>query len=298
MNKRLLGLSGLEVSEIAFGCMSLRGEQTANIELLHKAHELGINFFDTADLYDKGENEITVGKAFKDRRDQVIIATKVGNQWRPDGSGWDWNPSKSYILSAVEASLKRLQTDYIDLYQLHGGTIEDPIDETIEAFELLKERGLIRQYGISSIRQNVVREYIQRSNITSVMTQYSLLDRRPEAYILPALEEAGIGVVVRGAVSKGLLAGKPATEYLGHSEATVEETYKRLQYFSQDSMKPSQLALRYALGGPAITTIAAGASNFQQLSENAAAGSLPSLDPTVRNMLSELVPTKTYQQHL
>lgn len=298
MNKRLLGHSGLEVSEISFGCMSLRGDQKSNIELLHKAQELGINFFDTADLYDKGENEITVGKAFKDRRDKVIIATKVGNQLRPDGSGWDWNPSKSYILSAVEASLKRLQTDYIDLYQLHGGTIDDPIDETIEAFELLKERGLIRHYGISSIRQNVVREYIQRSNITSVMTQYSLLDRRPETYILPALAEAGVGVVVRGAVAKGLLAGKPATEYLGHTEKEVENAQNRLKYFAQDSMKASQLALRYALAGPAVATIAAGASNLQQLSENATAGNFPSLDPTVRKMLAELVPAKTYQQHL
>jgi aryl-alcohol dehydrogenase-like predicted oxidoreductase len=87
---------------------------------------------------------------------KVIIATKVGNQWRADGSGWDWNPNKDYIISAVEQSLKRLQTDYIDLYQLHGGTMEDPIDETIEAFEQLQKQGKIRYYGISSIRPTVI----------------------------------------------------------------------------------------------------------------------------------------------
>src|ERR1035437_7075729 len=81
----------------------------------------GINYFDTADLYDKGLNEINIGNALKAKRDQIIIATKVGNQWRSDGTGWDWNPRKDYILKAVEQSLQRLQTNYIDLYQLHGG---------------------------------------------------------------------------------------------------------------------------------------------------------------------------------
>ena len=91
-------------------------------------------FFDTADLYDKGVNEEIVGEVLKEKRQDVIIATKVGNQWRDDGSGWEWNPTKSYIKSAVHQSLRRLQTDYIDLYQLHGGTIDDPMDETIQAF--------------------------------------------------------------------------------------------------------------------------------------------------------------------
>ncbi|GAB3815736.1 hypothetical protein GCM10028895_10220 [Pontibacter rugosus] len=118
MKYNLLGKSDLKLSEVSFGCMSLGADQTANAKLLHSALDEGINFFDTADLYDKGENEVMVGKAFCGMREQVVISTKVGNQWRSDGSGWDWNPSKSYILSAVDASLKRLRTDYIDLYQL------------------------------------------------------------------------------------------------------------------------------------------------------------------------------------
>src|SRR5687767_13798144 len=104
-----LGNSGLNISCIGFGCMSLRPGQEDATGLLHRALEGGINFFDTADLYDKGANESLVGKALKHRRGEVILATKVGNRWRADGSGWDWNPRPEYILSAVEASLKRLQ---------------------------------------------------------------------------------------------------------------------------------------------------------------------------------------------
>ena len=150
-----LGTSDLNVSEVSFGCMSLGSDDAANAQLLHRAHDEGINYFDTADIYNKGQNEITVGKALAGRRDKVIIATKAGNVWRADGSGLDWNPSKDHILRSATQSLKRLRTDYIDLYQLHGGTINDPIDETIEAFEMLVSQGKIRYYGISSIRPNV-----------------------------------------------------------------------------------------------------------------------------------------------
>ena len=180
MEYRKLGKSDLNISVIGFGCMSLKDNQQQNETIIHEALEYGINYFDTADLYDKGMNEVSVGKALKSKRAKAILATKVGNQWRSDGSRWDWNPNKKYILAAVEESLKRLQTDYIDVYQLHGGTIDDPVDETIEAFELLQKQGKIRWYGISSIRPNVIREYVQRSNIVSVMMQYSLLDRRAE----------------------------------------------------------------------------------------------------------------------
>ena len=154
-----LGSSTLQVSRIAFGCMSLQ-QEPGSIDVLQRAVALGINYFDTADLYDKGVNETLVGTALKGVRDKVVIATKVGNVWRPDGSGWDWNPSKQHILKSVDESLKRLQTDYIDLYQLHGGTLQDPIDESIEAFEQLVQQGKIRYYGISSIRPNVIREWI------------------------------------------------------------------------------------------------------------------------------------------
>lgn len=128
MHYNQLGKSNIKISEVSFGCMSLKGSKKENIQLIHQAIEHGINYFDTADLYDAGENEKVVGEALKGLRQDVVLATKVGNELRADGSGWDWNPRKSYILKAVDKSLKRLKTDYIDLYQLHGGTLDDPID--------------------------------------------------------------------------------------------------------------------------------------------------------------------------
>ncbi|MET1055168.1 MAG: aldo/keto reductase, partial [Pedobacter sp.] len=198
MQYSIIGKSDLRISRVGFGCMSLTGSTRENEQIVQRALELGINFFDTADLYEKGENEKKIGDLLRSQRDQVVIATKAGNQWRADGTGWDWNPSKKHIIAAAEESLKRLQTDYIDLYQLHGGTIDDPIDETIEAFEQLKQHGKIRFYGISSIRPNVIREYVKKSGIVSVMMQYSLLDRRPEEECFGLLEEHNITVLSRG----------------------------------------------------------------------------------------------------
>src|SRR4051812_12559937 len=124
MEYRFLGKSDLKISRQGFGCMSLDPGNPLSIEILHSAVDGGMNYFDTADLYQNGQNEMMLGRAFYGKRDKIILATKVGNQMRNDGSGWDWNPSRKYILSAIDKSLERLQTDYIDLYQLHGGTLE------------------------------------------------------------------------------------------------------------------------------------------------------------------------------
>ncbi|RMG66581.1 MAG: aldo/keto reductase [Bacteroidetes bacterium] len=294
MQYRPLGPSGLSVSEISFGCMSLGEDHAQNARLLHEAYDLGINLFDTADLYQRGFNEESVGRAFAGRRDQVLIATKVGNQWRPDGTGWDWNPRKAYILRAVEDSLRRLRTDYIDLYQLHGGTLDDPIDETIEAFEQLKAAGKIRHYGISSIRPNVVQTWLRRAGLVSVMSQYSLLDRRPEEQIMPMLAEAGIGLLVRGGVAKGLLAGKPAAGYLEHEAPAVARVQGALATLGGD---PAAWALRYALDAPAVATVVAGIRTGAQLRANVAASQLPPLTPVQRQQLDDVIPPLVYTQH-
>jgi len=245
--------------------MSLKNDDNENARIIHHAIDNGINFFDTADLYDKGGNETTVGKAIKQKRSHVILATKVGNQWRADGSGWDWNPRKAYILDAFYKSLERLQTDYIDLYQLHGGTIDDPIDETIEAFEILKQQGKIRQYGISSIRPNVIREYIKRSSITSVMMQYSLLDRRPEESCLDLLKENKIGVLARGSLAQGLLVDKPAKEYLGHPAEAVSKAAAAIHSISTTERTPAQTAIGFVLQHPAVTSAVVGIRTMEQL---------------------------------
>lgn len=287
----------MRISRIAFGCMSLGDEDAANEKIVHRALDLGVNFFDTADLYAKGMNELSVGKALKPYRDKVYIATKVGNQWRADGSGWDWNPRKEYILAQAEKSLQRLNLDYIDLYQLHGGTIDDPIDESIEAFELLKQQGKIRHYGISSIRPNVIREYIKRSNIVSVMMQYSLLDRRPEETCLSLLQENNIGVLARGAVAQGLLVDKPSKPYLNYSSQEVEKAADAVKERSNNQRNTAQTALRYVLHHPAISSAVAGIRTIQQLEEAVAVFNTPLLTPNDLSALQQAVVANKYEQH-
>lgn len=277
--------------------MSLEEDFENSQDLLHKAIDAGINLFDTADLYQKGLNEEMVGRALKEKRKDVVIASKGGNEWRSDGSGWNWNPRKEYILAAAEKSLQRLQTDYIDLYQLHGGTLDDPIDETIEAFELLKQQGKIRYYGISSIRPNVIREYIKRSNIVSVMMQYSLLDRRPEEECLGLLQQQGIGVLARGSLAKGLLAGKPVTGYLEHSKEAVEKAVDAVNQVSSNRRLPSQAAIRFVLQHPAVTATVAGIRTGPQLADAAATFTTPPLTGHELNLLKEAIIPNFYESH-
>lgn len=282
MNYSFLGSSDLNISHIGLGCMSLPVDEVQGLALLHRAMDLGINFLDTADIYQHGKNEVIVGKAIRDRRVKIILASKVGNVNRADGRSLDWNPSKEHILSGIEASLKRLNTDYIDLYQLHGGTIQDNIDETIEAFEQLKQQGKIRHYGISSIRPNVIREYIQRSSIVSVMMQYSLLDRRPEEECLDLIYQNNIGVLARGSVAQGLLIGKPSKTYLALDERQVRKSTDAVSSLSGNLRTCAQTSIRYVLRHPAVTSAVVGASTIQQLED--AAGTMFSPELTVEEM--------------
>ncbi|PSR54594.1 oxidoreductase [Adhaeribacter arboris] len=298
MHYKVLGKSDLQVSTVSFGCMSLPAANPAeSIQLLNQAFTNGITYFDTADLYDKGENEKLVGQAFRENRQQVIIATKVGNQWRSDGSGWDWNPRKDYILKAVESSLQRLQTDYIDLYQLHGGTLDDPIDETIEAFERLQQQGKIRYYGISSIRPNVIREYVKRSNIVSVMMQYSLLDRRPEETVLDLLKESQIGVLARGSLAQGLLTGKPPKVYLNYSEKEVEKAAQAIQNLVKENLSPATMAVQYVLHPPAVVSAVLGIRTLPQLQEALHIPNAEALSENNIHFLQESIRPLLYEQH-
>jgi len=297
MNYRKLGKSDLFVSEIGFGCMSLGEMDEANSRLLNEAFDKGINFFDTADLYQKGLNEATVGKALKEKRKELVIATKVGNQWREDGIAWDWNPSKAYIFSAVEKSLQRLQTDYIDLYQLHGGTLEDPIDETIEAFELLKQQGKIRYYGISSIRPNVIREWVKRSNIVSVMMQYSLLDRRPEEACLDLLLKTKIGVLARGTLAKGLLIDKPAEAYLDYNAVEVANAAAIIAMLVESDFNKTAIALGYVLNHPGISSAITGIRTIDQLENIIDASTKTYIDRMRFENLQHAIKMNYYKEH-
>lgn len=302
MKKRRLGNSDLFVTELGLGCMSIGTEEKSARRIIETALEEGINYFDTADLYDFGENETIVGKALKAVREQVIIATKVGNRWNADRTGWGWDPSKAYIKEQVKNSLKRLGTEYIDLYQLHGGTIEDPIEETIEAFEELKEDGFIRYYGISSIRPNVIREYVKKSKIVSVMMQYSILDRRPEEEALPLLHEHGISVVTRGTLAKGLLSDKMFEKlsekgYLDYSQKDLSTLLPLLKEKVAGSRLFTEAAVHYNLANPAVASVVAGASSPEQIRDNAAAVRSQPLTKEEIGIIQNLSKANTYQDH-
>lgn len=302
MNRNRLGQSGLTVGEIGLGCMSLAPDSRDSERIIHQALDSGVEFFDTADLYQQGENEALLGRALRGRRAQAVIATKVGNRWEPGKSGWTWAPTGTYIERAVRDSLRRLQTDYIDLYQLHGGTLEDPIDDIVAAFEKLKAAGTIRAYGISSIRPNVIREFAERSSIQTVMTQYSILDRRPEEFTLGFLHGRRISAVARGPLAQGLLSGRAVEKvkesgYLGHDQKEVLNAARQLEELAAPGRPPTWIAIRYALAHPAVAVALVGARTPEQLRVNLQAAETPALTEDEMAAIRSFAKARVYEQH-
>ncbi len=269
MRYNKIGNSELLVSEIGLGCMSLPDDYlSAGIRIIQSAFDFGINYFDTADLYGRGANESLVGKALEGIRQKIVLATKVGNQWKGNKEGWDWNPSRIHILRSVEDSLRRLNTDYIDLYQLHGGTREDNFEEIVETFELLVQQGKIRHYGISSIRPNVFTAYLQRSGIVSDMMQYSLLDTRPEEFF-DEFQKYGASVIARGAMAQGILLDKPVGKaYLDHQVEDVQVVKNLVSSLSDRyGVSKQAIALKYCLDNAVVCSALVGIRTLEQLAQ-------------------------------
>lgn len=250
--------------------MSLPTDVNEARPIVECAIENGINYFDTADLYNKGINEEILGKLLKPHRKDVFIATKVGNQWTPGEDSWTWNPSPSHIVNGLKMSLRRLQTDYVDVYQLHGGTIDDPWDDIIETFEQLKKEGLIREYGISSIRPNVFKPFLENSNAVSNMMQYSILDRRPEEWF-NNIVNSNASIVTRGSIAKGLLTSEwkkrieQQTDYLNYSKDELTQILHQLETTYEDL---HALAFAFNLRVPVVSSMVIGARTKEQLEEN------------------------------
>lgn len=281
--------------------MSLGTDEKAAIQIISKALDQGIIHIDTADLYDFGKNESIIGHFLKHHREQVVLTTKVGNHFNSKTKDWFWDPSKRHITSAVHDSLARLQTDYIDLYLLHGGTVDDPIDDSIEAFEQLKQAGTIRAYGISSIRPNVIKEYMKRSNIDAVMMQYNMLDRRPEE-LLNDLYEQQISVLARGPLAKGMLsskalhyaANKGENGFLAYTATELQSTLTKLLALG---VPLEQLAFQYVLHQPAVISAVFGASNETQLMENSQYLHADTMSNELYKEIQHITKSSTYTMH-
>lgn len=278
--------------------MSLPSNQIDADKIIQVALENGINYFDTADLYNKGENEKIVGNALKSNRQNIILATKVGNRLNNSGDGWSWDPTKEWITDAVHASLKRLQTDYIDVYQLHGGTMEDNVEEVIDTMESLQKEGLIREYGISSIRPNVIDRFLRKSNAVSVMMQYSLLDRRPEEWF-SLLEDHQASLFTRGTVAKGFLTADglnraiKTKDYLSYTQKDLVDTIKKLQTLEAPI---ASIALQFVLQRKVTGSLIIGASNSEQLLESIEAYKQQVPD-TILLQAAEITKQELYTEH-
>ena len=267
MKKRELGKSGLFVSELGLGAMSLPDSELEATKIVETALHAGINFFDTANIYGVSKNEVLVGKALKKHRADIILATKVGNKLNPDGNGWTWDPSRQHIMQEIKQSLLRLGTDYIDLYQLHGGTMEDDVDETIDAFESLKKEGLIRQYGISSIRPTVIKRFLEKSTAVSVMMQYSILDRRPEEWF-PLISQHGASIITRGTLAKGLLTSEGQERMNGtdgYALYNANDLQATMKSLTDEVADLHAAAIAYPLCSDSVATTLVGARTNQQL---------------------------------
>ena len=289
MKTRRLG--ELEVSEIGLGCMGMsdfygQASEVDAINTIHYALENGINFLDTADMYGPFTNEKLVGKAIKDRRDKVILATKFGNVRSEDGRFLGINGKPSYVKQACEDSLKRLGVDYIDLYYQHRVDNNTPIEETIQAMAELVKEGKVKYIGMSEAAAETIRRAAKVHPITALQSEYSLWSRDPEDDILDCVRELGIGFVAYSPLGRGFLTGKfkkpediPENDFRRHHPRFQGNNfYQNLKLV--DSVKeialdkgvtPGQLALAWVLAqGDDIVPIP-GTKHIEYLKENIAA---------------------------
>lgn len=289
--QRKLGRQGLMVSELGLGCMGMSdfykgGNEAESIATIHRGLELGVTFFDTADMYGPFTNEILLGKALKGKLDSVILATKFGNQRTPDGKFLGVNGRPEYVRQCCDDSLQRLGVDHIDLYYQHRVDPRVPIEDTVGAMAELVKAGKVRYLGLSEAAPATIRRAHKVHSISALQTEYSLWTRDPEDEILSTIRELEIGFVAYSPLGRGFLTGAfkraedlPADDYRRHSPrfqgenfASNLELVARVQDIARDKgVAPSQIALAWLLHqGDDIVPIP-GTTHRKYLEENIAA---------------------------
>jgi aryl-alcohol dehydrogenase-like predicted oxidoreductase len=290
MKQIALGSQGLVVSKLGLGCMGMSefygpSDESHNLATLHRALELGINFWDTSDMYGPHTNERLLGKILAQRRDEVVLATKFGIT-RDAGGGMALNSRPEYVRKACDASLQRLGTDVIDLYYQHRVDPQVPIEETVGAMAELVAAGKVRYLGLSEASADEIRRASAVAPITALQTEYSLWSREVEAEILPTTRELGIGFVAYSPLGRGFLTGQIASrddldesDYRLNSPRFSEENMQRnlalaehvIELAAARHVTPAQLALGWVLTRGEDVTAIPGTKHIRYLEENAGA---------------------------
>ena len=282
MRTRTLG--PLEVTVVGLGCNNFGGrtDEQATFAVIDAALDAGVTFFDTSDTYgNQGGSEELIGRALQGRRDQVVLATKWG---KPMGDGADRRGSRDYILGAVEASLRRLQTDVIDLYQHHEEDPETPLEETVATVEQLVAEGTVRAWGTSNYRAETLERVraLASDAFVSEQSEYSLLRRDAEAELLPACARLGLGFIPYFPLASGLLTGKvtreapPAPGTRLHGREIPAADLERVEALTAWADAHGRSLLEVAIGGllavQPVVSVIAGATKPEQVRLNAKAG--------------------------
>jgi len=289
MKQRNLG--SLRVSSIGLGCMGMSEfygshDDAQSIDTIRRALDLGVNFLDTADMYGPFTNEQLVGRAIRGRRDEVVVATKFGNERNPDGSWVGINGRPAYVRAACDGSLQRLGVDHIDLYYQRRVDAKTPIEDTVGSMADLVRAGKVRHIGLSEAAPRTIRRAHAVHPITALQTEYSLWSREPEEEILPTTRDLGIGFVAYSPIGRGFLSGRIKSvddlerddyrrsnpRFQGANFQRNLDLVARIEELAREKgVTPAQLAIAWVLAQGGEIVPIPGSRRAEHLEENAAA---------------------------